>query len=167
MDRHEKVFKAINRLLRSEEILREKQRELQKERDRIKKQGGEDFRMTEVTDRVTQLRKKALECVEINEFMKRTGLSIEMAALVKERHEYLERYDLQSPSFTTWSVFRQYFFGGPKTRFKIFFRDCRNGQFPLSGFTFNGRFPTRGKEKPKTQMPKKEAARMFGFRKAT
>ena len=169
-----KAVKRIEQLSTKKELLKERERKIEKEERGITHKLEQEYRdITEVTDLVLLLRNKITANDELKLLMDNHRIPIEKLALVleaKEKLNYNGHPMKGSPvlgKLNSFKLWRRYVYGGPDDQFKVLFRDCHNGRYLLTGFIFNPKFPMTRKAKPKEnqKLSKKDFGLMMGFRR--
>ena len=141
-------MKELERIEKSQRDLRDKLAILSNRKEEVGKAIVESpWRMTEVTPKLEEMRKKALRIPEIRALLTRYKLSIEDAAFIMFWRERVEGLDhrrymfdcmdvtkrLKSPT-NHWEISERYLFGGPQDPVKIIFDQSKNGGYFIYGF---------------------------------
>ena len=154
-------IKELERIEKSQRDLRDKLRSLSNRKEEVGKALVKSpWRVTEVTPKLEEVRKKAMRIPEIRALLARYKLSIEDAAFITFWRERVEGLDgrgylwdcmnhaqsLKSPITNHWEVSERYLYGGPQYPVKIIFDESKNSTFCIYGFM--AKSPVRfGREK--------------------
>lgn len=146
-------IKELERIEKIEAILEGKHKSLVKQKEAISKGLTETpWRITEVTEKLEEARRKALRVPEIRSMLARYKLSIEDVAFIHFWRERLDGMDhhyhlewgypirsrtLKDPHSNMWIVSERYLYGGPQDRVKIIYDESRNSTKCIYGFIAN------------------------------
>jgi len=141
-------MKELERIEKSQRDLRDKLTGLANRKEEV----GEaivksPWRMTEVTPKLEEMRKKAMRIPEIRSLLARYKLSIEDAAFITFWRERVEGLDgrgylwdcmtrtesLKNP-INHWEISERYLYGGPQDPVKIIFDESKNSTSCIYGF---------------------------------
>jgi hypothetical protein len=141
--------KELEQIEKSQRDLRDKLTSLSNRKEEVGKAIVKSpWRMTEITPKLKEMRKKAMRIPEIRLLLARYKLSIEDAAFITFWRERVEGCDgrgylfdcmnetkrLKDPILNHWEVSERYLYGGPQDAVKIIFDESKNSTSCIYGF---------------------------------